>query len=167
MSLEYRQNIRYMVSDSVNLDQQLRQLSELCRHGIDDYELYQKIRSYIFRQIKIKQLAVTKILDDLQQIRKSSSKSADIITQFICHNDKSYSEVAAEFNCSKQLIHQTVKKYSKEYKWLENLIAVKGMEDSKNENNRTIFFSGKKKVDLFKQLDLFNEGQDEKIEGTF
>lgn len=155
--LQYRQNINYAVSDGYNIDQELAELKTLCKNNIDDYQLYQQIRSYVYRQIKIKELAVTKILNDLFEIRKKSDKDANIIEYFIANNNMSYSQVAFEFNCSKQYIHQTLKKYCKDYYWLNNLFIVKGMEDSKNENNRTKFFSGKRKVDLYKQMDLFGD----------
>lgn len=157
--LEYRQNINYSISDSYNIDDELAQLNMLCKRSISDYELYQQIRSYIFKEIKIKELAITTILADLIEIRKKSVKASLIIQAFICHNDKSYSEIAAQFNCSKQAIHQTVQKYSADYVWLKNLIKIKGAEDSKNENNRTRFFTGSKKVDQIQQMDLFDDGE--------
>lgn len=154
--LEYRQNINYSISNSYNIDQELAELNTLCKRSITDYELYQQIRAYIYKEIKIKELAITKILNDLAEIRKKSVKASLIIQAFICHNDKSYSEVAAQFNCSKQAIHQTVQKYSEDYVWLQNLIKIKGAEDAKNENNRTRFFTGSKKVDQIQQLDMFS-----------
>lgn len=153
--LEYRQNIQYAVSSGYNIDQQLEELKTLCKKGIDDYQLYKQIRSYVYRQIKIKELAVTKILNDLFEIRKKSDKAANIIEYFIANNNMSYSQVAYQFNCSKQYIHQTLKKYCKDYYWLQNLYIVKGYEDSKNQNNRTKFFSGTKKMERFEQRDLF------------
>lgn len=154
--LEYRQNINYSISNSCNIDQELAQLNTLCKRNISDYQLYQQIRSYIYKEIKIKELAITKILNDLSEIRKKSVKASLIIEAFICHNDKSYSQIASEFNCSKQSIHQTIQKYSVDYIWLSNLIKIKGAEDSKNENNRTRFFTGSKKVDLIQQLEMFS-----------
>ena len=153
--LEYRENIGYSVSEAYSIDDELTELKELCQKGIDDFELYSQIREYIFREIKIKELAVTKILQDLMEIKKRSAKGAEIIQYFICYNDRSYSEVAADLGCSKQLIHQTVKYYADNFLWLKNLIAIKGMEDSKNENNRSIFFTGKKKVESYQQMCLF------------
>ena len=157
--LEYRQNINYCVSAEQNIDQQLAQLNTLCKHGISDYQLYQQIRRYIYRQIKIKQLAVTRILNDLLQIRKKNDKIANIIEYFVANNNLSYSEVAQQFGCSKQYIHQTLAKYCKDYYWLNNLYLVKGAEDSKNQNNRTKFFSGNKKVDLFEQMEMFEDAR--------
>ena len=154
--LEYRQNINYSISDTYNIDNELAELNTLCKRSITDYELYQQIRSYIYKEIKIKELAITKILNDIAEIRKKSVKASLIIQAFICHNDKSYSEIAAQFNCSKQAIHQTIQKYSVDYIWLQNLIKIKGAQDAKNENNRTRFFSGNKKVDQIQQLEMFS-----------
>lgn len=155
--LEYRQNIRYSCSDNYNIDAELEELKQLCKKGIDDYQLYNNIRQYIYKEIKIKELAVTIVLTDLLQIRQKSDKAANIIEYFIAKNHLSYSEVAKKFNCSKQYIHQTLQRFAKDYYWLNNLFIVKGLEDSKNENNRTKFFSGKRKVDLYKQMDLFGD----------
>lgn len=159
--LQYRDNINYAVSAEYNIDNELSQLNTLCKRGISDYQLYQQIRAYIYRDIKIKELAITKVLKDLIEIRKKSKRAADIIEYFICYNAWSYSEVARQFGTSKQLIHQTIQKYSADYEWLNNLIKIKGSEDSKNENNRTKFFSGNKKMELYQQLDFFiNEDQE-------
>lgn len=164
--LQYIDNVNYSSSNSYSIDCELAELNTLCKRSITDYELYQQIRAYIYREIKIKELAITKVLKDLAEIRKKSVKASLIIQAFICHNDRSYSQIASEFNCSKQSIHQTIQKYSADYIWLQNLIKIKGAEDSKNENNRTRFFSGNKKVDLFEQMDFFDDPRGS-IEGTF
>ena len=159
--LEYRQNINYYSSQGYNINEQLEQLATLLKYkdSADVEQLYDKIRSYVYRQIKIEQLAVTRVLNDLLQIRKKNDKIANIIEYFVANNNLSYSEVAQQFGCSKQYIHQTLSKYCKDYYWLNNLYLVKGAEDSKNENNRTKFFSGNKKVDLFEQMEMFEDGR--------
>ena len=159
--LEYRQNINYYSSQGYNINEQLEQLATLLKYkdSADVEQLYDKIRSYVYRQIKIEQLAVTRILNDLLQIRKKNDKIANIIEYFVANNNLSYSEVAQQFGCSKQYIHQTLAKYCKDYYWLNNLYLVKGAEDSKNQNNRTKFFSGNRKVDLFEQLEMFEDAR--------
>lgn len=155
--LQYRENVNYMVSDNNSIDDQLKQLNQLCSKGISDYQLYEAIRNYIYKEIKIKQLAVTLILDDLMKIRQYNPTGANIISFFITHNDFSYKDVADWFGCSKQYIHQLMQKYSQQYIWLDNLIKIKGAEDSKNENNRSIFFNQnnkKKKQQKLIQLSL-------------
>lgn len=161
--LEYRQNINYMQQDNYSIDQQIEQLHELCSKGISDYQLYQQIRSYIYKQIKIKELAITIILNDIRSIREYNHNAANIIEFFIIHNDYSYKDIADQFGCSKQYIHQVMQKYSQQYIWLDNLIRIKGIEDSKNQNNRSIFFNNnsRSKRDKTIQLSLImldNEG---------
>lgn len=158
--LEYRQNIKYTQAISPSLDDELKQLNELCKNGVQDYELYQKIRTYIFREIKIEQLAVTLILNDLKHIREYKPLHCQIIEYFIINNTASYKEIAEYFGCSKQAVHQLLTKYSKQFTWLENLLTIKGNEDAKNENNRTVFFQTKKKQKPIIQLSLIEQEVD-------
>ena len=152
--LEYRENINYMQSQGNSIDAQIEQLHQLCSKGITDYELYQHIRGYIYTEIKIKQLAVTLILNDLRQIRLYNYKAANIIEFYVINNDYSYADIADWFGCSKQYIHQVMTKYSQEYIWLYNLMRIKGDEDCKNENNRSIRFNQPRKTI---QLSLWQE----------
>lgn len=149
--LEYRDNINYMTSQATSIDDELMQLQELCKKGISDYELYQQIRNYIYHQIKINELAVTIIVDDLQELREKNPKIADIISYVIIHNTDSYQQIAEQFGCSKQYIYQLIQKYANDYVWLDNLLIIKGIEDSKNQNNRSIFFNNSKKTKKAKQ----------------
>lgn len=80
------------------------------------------------------------MLNDLHQLRKIKPKTADVIEFYIANNTSSYKEIASEFGCSKQNIHLLIKTYAKVFPWLENLLKIKGDEDAKNENNRTIFY---------------------------
>lgn len=138
--LEYKQNINYMQALACNLDDELAELNHLCRMGVDDYQLYRKIRSYIFREIKLHELAATVILQDLTEIKNKNQKVAEVITFFIINNTCSYQDIAEAFGCSKQNIYQLLKRYAENYPWLKNLMEIKGLQDSRNENNRSIFF---------------------------
>ena len=77
--LQYIDNVNYSCSNSYNIDNELAELNTLCKRNISDYELYQQIRAYIYREIKIKELAITTILADLMEIRKKSVKASMII----------------------------------------------------------------------------------------
>lgn len=153
--LQYKDELNYSLSTNYNIDQQLAELHELCKKKITDYRLYQQIRSFIYKQLKINELAVTKILNDLIELRKKKPKVALLIQFFISNNQLSYKEIAYEFNCSKQYVYQCLDYYSKEYIWLRNLIRIKGDSDSKNQCNRTVFFPQKKKK--IEQLQLWGE----------
>lgn len=146
-----------MVSDGTSIDQQLSQLNELCSKGVTDYQLYQQIRAYIYKEIKIKELAVTLILDDLRKIRYYNIKAANIIQFYVINNDYSYLDIADYFGCSKQYIHQVMQKYSEQYIWLKNLMRIKGDQDSKNQNNRSIKFQNNRKKKNTIQLCLWIE----------
>lgn len=143
--LQYRENINYMRQSQFNIDAELDQLKQLCKNGIDDYQLYKQIRNYIYKEIKIKQLAVTLILNDLRQIRAYKPLHASIIEYFIIHNHLSYKDIADFFGVSKQAINQLMQKYAEQFTWMDNLVKIKGLEDAKNENNRSIFFERKTK----------------------
>ena len=75
--LEYRENINYSRDDEYNIDQELDQLIELLKDGIKDYDIYDAIRQFIYREIKIKELAVTIILSDLHELRKTRPRTLD------------------------------------------------------------------------------------------
>lgn len=161
--LQYRENISYYSSQGYNLEQQLAELRQLL-HYEDEEEIqiiYQQIRKFIYREIKINELAVTRILNDLHQIRKSNRQIADVLEYFIANNTMSYKQIGEEFGCSKQNIDQIIKHYANQFIWLKNLVACKGAQDSKNENNRQIFFirNGEKKKHT-RQLSLWEEDID-------
>lgn len=62
----------------------------------------------------------------------------------VCNNDLSYKDIADWFGFSKQYIHQTIQHYAAQYNWLHNLMIIKGLQDAKNENNRSITFEKNK-----------------------
>ena len=134
--LQYRENINYSRDDDYNIDQELDQLIELLKDGIKDYDIYDAIRQFIYRQIKIKELAVTIILSDLHELRKTRPRTADLIEYFISHNNQSYADIGREFNCSKQNVHNIITHQAENFIWLDNLVKIKGEEDSKNDNKQ-------------------------------
>lgn len=157
--MEYRENINYYQSPPYQIQDQLQELNTLCSKGITDDELYKQIRSYIYKQIKINQLAITRILPDLLQIKSYSDRAFEIICFFILYNNVSYKDMADNLDCSRQLVYQTLKRYVPKYQWLTTLMKLKGDQDCKNEINRSIFPQRKSKnLDLFKLLEVENEG---------
>lgn len=94
------------------------------------------IREKIYKEIKIEQLACTRILRDILEIEKQSIKAKDIIVYFVVNNTDSYKQIGEHFNTSKQNIHQTLQRYAKDYMWLNNLVKIKGMEDAKNKGSK-------------------------------
>lgn len=139
--LQYRDSYDYGLPKPYSIDEQLEQLRQLLMAGGDDFQLYQQIRKYCFREIKITELAATIILKDLELIRSKSEKAANVITFFICNSDASYKEIGEVFGVSKQGVYDMLVRWSKEYRWLANLIIIKGNQLAKNQNNRTVFFS--------------------------
>lgn len=41
------------IEKTMSIDEELAELSELCKHGVDDLELYKKIRANVLKEIKI------------------------------------------------------------------------------------------------------------------
>lgn len=63
-------------------------------NGGTDYDIYLSIRQKIYREIKIDELAVTRILRDLQIIRKNKKPDADLVEYFILNSLDSYADIA-------------------------------------------------------------------------
>ena len=129
--LEYNDEMKQMVDQSPTLDDQLAELNELCRHGVNDFELYDKIRSFVLHQIKIEELAVTIVLQDLLKIKTKRKHTFDRIVYFICNSDKSYQQMAEDNGCSAQTFYSTIKCHAKKIKWLDNLMKIKRAEDGR------------------------------------
>lgn len=139
--LQYMDNVNYMIPQQDRLQDDLEQLRYNINSNSDQIkQLYSMIRNQIYRQIKIEQLAVTIVLNDLHELRKTKPKTADLIEYYIANNTASYRQIAEQFGCTKQNVHLIIKNYSKNYPWLYNLMKIKGQMDSKNENNRTVFY---------------------------
>lgn len=160
--LQYRDNYKYSSADREDIDAELQELYlSIKDNRSDSYSLYKQIRHYIYKEIKIDQLAITKILNDLMQIRNESEVSYIVIMFFTANPLLSYSQIGEQFDISKQRVYSIIKEYADKYVWLANLLKIKGYEDSKNENNRSIQFSHKavKKCNKFynpyEQMELF------------
>lgn len=153
--LQYRDNIEYLAEQRDTFFDDLEQLRQCIKHNSQQViDLYEMIRKQVYKTIKIEQLAVTIILNDLHQLRKRRPQTADIIEYFIANNTSSYQEIANQFGCTKQNVHLIIKNYAKHYRWLNNLMQIKGQADAKNGNNRTVFYNDKGKG-RNKQLRLF------------
>lgn len=63
--LSYIDSYQYSKAERENIDQELEELYSELKAGVDVYSLYNQIRQYIYREIKIEELAITKILNDL------------------------------------------------------------------------------------------------------
>ena len=135
--LEYRQNINYFQSQANSIEEQIQEFAQLLQAGVQDIDLYMNIRDQIYKEIKIQQLACTRILRDILQIEKISCRAKDVIVYFIVHSTDSYKDIAEYFGCTKQNIQQIIKKYSKEYIWLDNLRKIKGIQDAKNKKEKS------------------------------
>ena len=134
--LQYRQNINYFESQANSIEEQIQEFAQLLQAGVQDLDLYMNIRDQIYKEIKIQQLACTRVLRDILQIEKVSGRAKDVIVYFIVHNTDSYRDIAKHFNCTKQNIQQIIKKYSSEYVWLDNLRKIKGLQDAKNKKEK-------------------------------
>ena len=125
-------NYSDMVIDQPSIDDQLKELNQLCSQGVDDYQLYLKIRDYVFCEIKIEELAVTKILQDLMEIKNLRQSSFEKIVYFICHSDQSYQKMGQALGCTGQAVHSSLMRASSNFPWLNNLLHIKSAADSKN-----------------------------------
>lgn len=131
MGYSYIEGYKYSIAQRQNIEAQLEELHTQIKNGKDVYDMYKQIRHYIYKQIKIDQLAVTKILNDLLQIRLKSEQAFILITFYTANPMLSYKQVADEYNISKQRVHQIISEYAKSYPWLNNLKNIKGEQDSK------------------------------------
>lgn len=131
MAYSYIDNYKYSIADKEQIDTELEKLHTQIKNGKDTYQMYNHIRNYIYKQIKIDELAITKVLNDLLQIKSISDKDFVIITFFVANPMLSYNDIASEYGLTKQRIHQIVNEYADRFIWLKNLIAIKGEQDSK------------------------------------
>lgn len=131
MAYSYIDNYKYSTTDREQIDSELEELYTQIKHGKDTYQMYSQIRNYIYKEIKIEELAITKVLNDLLEIKSISDKDFVIITFFVANPMLSYSDIASEYGLTKQRIHQIVNEYATKYTWLNNLIKIKGAEDVK------------------------------------
>lgn len=131
MAYSYIDNYKYSTTDKEQIDSELEQLHNQIKNGKDTYQMYSHIRNYIYKQIKIDELAITKVLNDLLEIKSISDKDFVIITFFVANPMLSYSDIASEYGLTKQRIHQIVNEYATKYIWLNNLIHIKGAQDAK------------------------------------
>ena len=135
--LRYIDNYKYSSADETTLDQQLSELKTLIENKADCYQLYSAIRQNIYTEIKIEELAITRILNDIIEIRQQSEIGFIVILAFTANPMLSYKQLATQFGITKQRVYTIVSAYAKKYKWIDNLLKIKGSEDAKNENNRT------------------------------
>lgn len=143
MMLQYQENINYSKPSQYNIDEQLSELTQCCKNGYKEYQIYKQIRNYVYRQIKIKELAVTTILEDLLQIYDKNKRGFEIVCYFIANNLSSYKDIADYFCVSKQNVYQVISTYADRYNWLKTLVEIKGEQDAHNENNRTVFYKSR------------------------
>ena len=152
--LTYRDSYGYSIASREKIDAELQQLLLLCKSGKTDYDLYQQIRQYCFREIKVEELAITKILGDLLQVKSKSESNFNVLLAFVANPLNSYSELGQSLNISKQRVHEVVCLYAVHFPWLQNLRAIKGEQDCKNDNNRgrKVARSGSKSVSVKKTV---------------
>lgn len=136
--LQYIQNVNYVEDNQQqNIDSEIESLKKLILNGGTDYDIYLSIRQKIYREIKIEELAVTRILKDLQIIRKNKKPDADLVEYFILHSLDSYADIAEQFGVTRQAIYQRLKNLSEKFYWIENLMEIKGFADAKNRKGRS------------------------------
>lgn len=163
--MQYIDNYNYMKQQEDNIEDQFEQLVELIKHNqnIDSYQIYKQIRQNIYKQIKINQLAITKILNDLIQIKLHNDKKFDIISTFVANPLLSFQQLSSIFGYTRQRLYQIIAEEAENYIWLKNLLIIKGNEDKKNQNNRSkkiINTKFKTKIrkqlkDKYSQMELF------------
>lgn len=129
--IQYNDNIKTITDEPQTIDEQLAELNELCKKGIKDQALYKKIRKFVMRDIKIDELAVTRVLQDLLELKVKRKHTFDRIAYFVCNSDKSYQKLGRQLGCSGQTIFNMIKYHSKKLKWLDNLRMIKRKEDGR------------------------------------
>lgn len=155
--MQYKDELKYMDRQQT-IEEELEDLRNALKFKNatqDVIDLYTSIKKKILREVVISELAITIILQDLINIRKANVKAQEIITYFILHSDYSYQDIASYFACSRQNVYQLLKQYADKYSWLNNLMLIKGLEDKRNENNRSIMFDKNSKKKKIEQPYLF------------
>lgn len=140
VEVKYKEAINYdkyaVAENHKNIDDEIAELIECLKDckgnkiDAETEEIYQAIRKIVMREIKYEELAVTKILADLQEIRKKHNVRCNMITAWIINNDMSYDDLGKMYGVSKQYIHGVIYWAAKKYKWIDNLRKIKGEENT-------------------------------------
>ena len=147
-------NYNYSQQRQSTIDEELTQLVELCKDGYKEEDVYEYIRSRIYKQIKIEELAVTRVLQDLLLIREQSNRAFQVLSFFICNSHLSFQQISEVFGCTKQNIHSLLGRYAKQLPWLDNLLKIKKELDGKG-GGRSIFYTDQKQKTM--QMELFQD----------
>ena len=127
--LQFIENVNYLpAGEQESIDSELQELRELLEAGFGDYELYLQIRKNVLKELKYKDLAITRILPDLLQVFFENPNHFRVLATFVCFCLDSYSKIGEELLYSKQRVHQIVSIYRPRFPWVEAL-----MERTKNE----------------------------------
>ena len=130
---EYIDNIDYVQNTrQPTIENLLQQLKECISIDVQTATLYDIIRKQIIRQIKLSDLAITRIMPDLVQLRKENAKQADIVQFLLANPEISYSDIGKQFNISKPTLIWHWKRLQAKFFWLKNYLEIKNENYNRN-----------------------------------
>lgn len=117
---------------------ELLELAALIEAGqITDAEpLYEEIKNRCYDDINFDELAVKQVLEDIRDIRKTSTRDSRIIEDLMIDPLQTLQELANVYTMTKENVNLTLAKYARKYRWLATLVELRRrMFEKGNANN--------------------------------
>lgn len=96
--------------------------------GIDCEELYDEVYSEALQEIATRDLAISKILQDLILIRRESSLHADVITEATARPLSSYQEIADASGIARSSVYFILCRYAEDYTWIRGVMKIRAIK---------------------------------------
>lgn len=106
--------------------EKLRELAGVL--GMDCEELYDEVYSEALQEIATRDLAISKILQDLILIRRGSSLHADVIIEAIARPLSSYQEIADTASISRSSVYYILNRYADDYTWIRGIMKIRAIK---------------------------------------
>ena len=100
-----------------------------------DYRLYLKIKKEIYKEMKLKQFAITGIAPDLIAILMYSPKRLQLILSLLADPYASFNELGNKVGLSKQRVYVILWEEAKKIPWLQSLLEMKQLKKRDIEND--------------------------------
>ena len=111
------------------MQQNWKELADLTGYEVE--KLYQSVRQEALRELAFQELAVTRILKDLIEIRKHSPRHADLLTDAAGLPFSSYEELGDRHRITKQGVYSIMKRYAKSYGWIEGIMQIRAIRNTR------------------------------------
>lgn len=106
--------------------EKLRELAGVL--GMDCEELYDEVYSEALQEIATRDLAISKILQDLILIRRESSLHADVITEATARPLSSYQEIADASGIARSSVYFILCRYAEDYTWIRGVMKIRAIK---------------------------------------